>query len=148
MDIITIPPPPLSPGYKPVLNQEPIETDSPAPLIQVHGLLYNRQVRLSSESFLIRNNSCINLEPKTWRFIVFPMTVVTNLPAVCVVICHLRTLYSRGLYQPVFSFNTNDSYIKIPLFNDTLKVVTLRPFELPIRCTIILQKKPYKLYRN
>ena len=141
MDVITIPPS----VYTPMLAQNTNEhiNDSPPALLQVKGFVYNRRVNLNPESFLIRNRNNIIIEPNTWRFILFPMSVVTNVPAICIGVCNVRTLYCHGLSQPVIAFHTNDNYIKIPLYNNSKKSVNLNPFELTIRCTIIIRRNPY-----
>ena len=136
MDTINIP----TPIYKSV---PPDETDSPPQLIQVQSLTYGQRHNLNPKGFFIRNDNHIVIKPKKWRVIIFPIEIVTNLPAICIASCNVRLLYCYKLSKSPIVFNTNNGYVKIPLYNYGNNSVTLFPFELTVNCTIILQKKPY-----
>lgn len=136
MTLFTIPPP----GHT---SENSDEIDGPRPFIKIHSLSFNRRCSLNTRSFMIQNKTSISLPPNQWTTIDFPTTIVTSLPAKCLVTCDTRTLYNRRLTQHAVIHNTNDTYLTIPLHNDTKNLITLRAYELMIYCTIILQEKKY-----
>jgi len=134
MEIITIP---CSPS-NPTNNQDNI--DGPLPVIQVHALCYGREKFVDPNSFFLHNPKRITFLPKKWNTVVFCATIVTNLPAMCVCICNVRTLYMHNLSQGSLISNTNDNYLKIAIYNNASHTVTLNPSELLVRCFIVLRK--------
>jgi hypothetical protein len=134
MDIINIP------DKKEHINNQDF-IDGPLPIVQAHALCYGRLKFVDPNSFFLQNTKRITFLPKKWNTVLFDVTIVTNLPAMCVCICNVRTLYIHNLSQGSLISNTNDNYLKIDLYNNASHTVTLNPSELLVRCFIVLKKQ-------
>jgi hypothetical protein len=138
MEIITIPDPPI---YGPVPTDDSHdEIDGARSLLQVHVLSYGRCLPINPSFYMMANTHKLAFPPQEWRTFVFPVTITTSLPAIAIAICDMRTLHRYHLSQPIIIFNTNDNYIRIPLRNTSCNTVTVYPFQLLIRFSIILQR--------
>ena len=136
MDTITVP---SSVYLKSATNDD--VNDGPAPILITHLLSNGKRTLINPNSFTLRNSDSITLSSKKWKTIILDATILTSLPALCVGICNLRTLYYYGLTQGLIVFNTNDSRVKIQIYNNTTHSVTLPPYRLMVQCAIILRPR-------
>ncbi len=136
-NIIHIPPP----IYVPTPENYDCVDHIPSPL-KVHLIGYSHPNNQSITSFYLKNTLPICISPNTSQTIAFPVTVLTNLPAVCVLTCTSNHLYKKRLTYNISISHTNDTFLEIPLFNYSKSAISLAPGELHVHCKIYLLGKP------
>lgn len=90
-ELIHIPPPIYVPAPS---NYDCV---SSFPLLKVNIIGYSHPNNQSITSFNLRNNVPICIPPNTSQTVAFPVTVLTNLPAVCVLTSISNHLYKKKL---------------------------------------------------
>ncbi len=142
MDIIEIPPL-IYKNYPPDYTE--CDCGRPAVFeIRVIGSWNETWTRIENNTIHLYNENKYVISPNTCQTIAFPVTIVTSLPALCMLTCN-SWIYRKNLTYMVNTLPSNDSYLFVSLFNYTQESITLNPFDLQVTCKIVVTGRPYNI---
>ncbi len=110
--------------------------------IKVLGSFNSSWTRFENNTLHCYNENVYVIKANTCQTIAFPLTIITSLPALCLITCN-SWIYYKNLTYMVNSMPTNDSYLYISLFNYTKESITLNPFDLQLTCKIVVTGQPH-----
>jgi hypothetical protein len=79
----------------------------------------------------------LTLQPKEYKRLYFNKTIVTSLPAQCILFGS-PDLYLHGLSSSINIIKTNDSYPHIVIYNFTNKTLYIKPYTIHVLAKIVL----------
>lgn len=140
MNTITIPPL-VYKKYPPQYT----ETGRPKAFeIEIIGSCNDSWLRFQDTTIYLYNQNDYIINANTCQTIAFPVTVITSLPALCLLTCN-SFIYNKGLSYMINTLPSNDSYLYVSLFNYTSRPIVLYSNELQVTCKVVLTGKPYNI---
>jgi hypothetical protein len=89
-----------------------------------------------NKTLTLYNPQHITLKPNKWQTIYFEETILTSLPALCLIYGDEFLYYKELAWLPKF-IRSNDGYLNVSVVNRSNNICTFKPFELVFYCLII-----------
>lgn len=123
------------------LTKKPkVTCDCPTKVFQIKSWASTDNSMTGIKSLDLFNSRTITLKPKETRNIIFEKTIITSLPAICI-LYGSQFLYKLGISYEINVIQTNDTYANIFLHNHTRKIIHLPPNHLHVICSVVLPGK-------
>jgi hypothetical protein len=111
--------------------------DCPSKVFYINYYMSSKQSFAGIKTIDLYNQYSITLKPYEKMILYFEETIITSLPATCI-LYGSQFLYKLGISYKVNLLQTNDTYLNIIIFNHTPKTLNFEPNSLNFICTIIL----------
>jgi hypothetical protein len=79
----------------------------------------------------------IVLQPKEQKLIYFDKTIITNIPAKCIIFGD-PNLYLHGITSDINIIESNNSYLCVTIANFTNKKLIIKPYTINVNVTIVM----------
>jgi hypothetical protein len=96
----------------------------------------DKKVFKGTKTLTLYNSQSINLKPNEFQTIYFEETVLTSLPALCLIYGDEFLYYKQLTCLPNF-IRSNDGYLNVSIVNRSNNICNYKPFDLVFYCLII-----------